>query len=1046
MKKETYDILVGVLLAFVFCFFYMVTLPRGAVPGPSATYLLHALGLFPRLTLPSPFWHAIVAGLARMSGGQAVQVLHALSALCATLAVGFLYAVMRNGVVSYLDPYSVREGRSRIAGILAGVVAAAGLGLTAPFWSIANRAHMMSFNIMLLLLAAWLLVAFVRSGTMIYAIVLTLVYGLFAAQFSTMIVVAPMFAVGMMYALWRHQMLLPRRLGLLSALLLIGIVTGYLLSALLFYRSPGYALRDFQGFLDLLWAIWVNQAQEISRGLPREGWLIILFTTTVPWLAMLTVARRGLNDDGDKALLLLHAMMTVFACALWLHVPLTPWRLLGGQRHLVTPYVLVAMVSGYLAVFWFLFAGQWSDAREYGLKAMARFLFGGACTLLMLGFTLILPWWFVSEAQPRGVAVARDIAHDVVDSLEGRTWLVSDGVLDAHYYLAAWEQGIPLQILSVPSASQLIYQRYMAGLFDDVRLQNAARLSIHALLQEWLGAAEAAADVAILHEPDFWRRAGYEALPQRMVYVGVDPAEWVLDPDIATFTVAFLDDLASRHDPVSEDQPISHQMLQWARMHAGRLGNDLAVALEDAGHDVQARSVYDAVLRLDSGNISSLLNLYAMVSGGRAADPDGEIAARLEAFEAELTERLQIWSLVRTYGIVRAPEAFAQMGWGWAYSGQPRTAVAQVERADALAGGVRTPAMEALMAEVYLLDNRPVESASIYRRMLEDPSRQLMGLAGLYRLALGQGQTGEARDLLLQMADAGMPPERVVLEEVMLDILDGNAEAALARVDDFLVEHRQLLRGWVLMAEAAFILDDTRALNRALRRIEMQEGARGYYASLIRARMAFRANDFVQAADFYEAALQRRPGHKPLVEELLRLNLLLQRRDAAQRYMVALLHANPTHALALYVRGSLQIADGDFRLAEDSLRRSLESQRLPMALNDLAWVLVQREAYEEAEALVREALEINQQQAVAWNTLGVVLMRTGRLEEAEAALSRSISLDSSNVMVHLYLAELQMKRGRADLAREILEQFSEVRDRLSDAELAFWQRLRQALR
>ena len=100
----------------------------------------------------------------------------------------------------------------------------------------------------------------------------------------------------------------------------------------------------------------------------------------------------------------------------------------------------------------------------------------------------------------------------------------------------------------------------------------------------------------------------------------------------------------------------------------------------------------------------------------------------------------------------------------------------------------------------------------------------------------------------------------------------------------------------------------------------------------------------------------------------------------------------------------------------------------------------------EDNSLVREALEINQQQAVAWNTLGVVLMRTGRLEEAEAALSRSISLDSSNVMVHLYLAELQMKRGRADLAREILEQFSEVRDRLSDAELAFWQRLRQALR
>ena len=345
------------------------------------------------------------------------------------------------------------------------------------------------------------------------------------------------------------------------------------------------------------------------------------------------------------------------------------------------------------------------------------------------------------------------------------------------------------------------------------------------------------------------------------------------------------------------------------------------------------------------------------------------------------------------------------------------------------------------MAEVYLLDDQPVESAAIYRRMLEDPERQLRGLAGLYRISLREGRYGEARDLLQQMADEGMPEEQFVLEDVMLDMLEGNAEAALARVDEFLVENRNLLRGWVLMAEAGFMLDDERAISRALRRIEMIEGGRGYFGSMIRGRRAFRQNEFVQAADFYENALSRRPGHTPIVEELLRLNLLLQRRPAAQRHMRTLLHQDPSNALALYVRGSLQIADGEYRLAEDSLRRSLQSERLPMALNDLAWLLLQREAYEEAEAFAREALSINENQPVPWSTLGNILMRKGQLDEAEEALSRSLSLDSSQPMVHLYLAELQIKRDRHDAAREILDSFAEERDQLERDERRLWQRL-----
>ncbi len=1045
MNAKKTDTAVAIILMVLCLVLYLVTLARGAVPGPSSNLVLNALGLFPNLIPAALLWHAIARFLAAVSGGQAILVLNAFSALCAAISVGLLYAVMRHSVFACLDPYAVREDRAGFVSVLAGGVSAAALGLSAPFWSVATRAHMMSFDIMLLLLAAWLLISFMRTGSLRYAIILTLIYGLLAAQFSTMIVMGPLFGVGILYGLWRHDKLLPRHLGLLAVLGVVGILVGYGLLTFFFYRSPGYVFRDYRGFWHLLWSIWVYQAMQIMHSLPREGWLIILFTTTVPWLTMLTMARRGLNDDRDIAIVFLHLIMTLFAMGVWLHAPLTPWRLMGAQRVLITPYVLVAMVTGYLAAFWFLLAGAWHDVRDQGILALAFFGFGKVLSLAMVVFAVVLPWWFADEAQPRGVSAVRDVAGDVVDSMEGRTWLVSDGGLDAHYFIAAWERGIPLQILSLPSGNQLIYQRYISSLLDDVRLQNAVRLSMPALLSEWFRDAERAAQVAILSEPDYWRRAGYAAVPQRMVYVGVEPEALDITEGEGEAVVAFLRKAAERYATTSDDAAKLRVML-WAATHAGRLGNDFAVLLEDQGHDAAARSVYDAVLHIDPDNISSLLNLYAMVASGRIADAEGRIAARLQAFEEGLSERLRIWSLVRTYGIVRAPEAFAEMGWGWAYSGQARVAVEDVERAAALAGDVRSPALEALMAEVYLLDDRPSESALIYRRLMEDPAERLRGMAGLYRLALRDRQIAVARDLLARMLEEGMPAERVVLEESLLDILDGAAEVALARLDDFLIDHRDSLRGWVLMAEAGMIVQNERALNRALRRIEMLEGGGGYYASTLRARIAFANNNFIQALDYYNMALNRRPGYKPLVEELLRLNLFLQRRDAAQRHMRTLLHVDPSHALALYVRGSLQIADGDYRLAEDSLRRSLESERLPLALNDLAWLLLQREAYAEAEEMVREALDINAEQAMAWSTLGNILMRTERLDEAEAAFSRALALDASRPITHLHQAELQIMRGRPAAAREILDQFAPYRDRMSADDLSLWRRLDEQIR
>ncbi len=972
--------------------------------------------------------------------------MNAFSAVCGALSIWLLYDLMRVGAPVWMDTYQYDEKRRQRAGILAGLVAAVSLAFCVPFWSVSNRAHMASFEVFLLLVAARLLLASITSGRFLYLAVLTVLYGFMAAEFATMLVMAPLFALGGLYALWRQEQLQPRRISLLCGLLAAGLLIGYSLGALGFYGTAGYELRDYDGFWHLLWRIWRDQGQLLSRSLPREGWLIILFTTTVPWLAMFAVARRGLNDDRDWGLVLLHLIMTVFAVSIWVNVPLSPWRMLGWRRLLVTPYVLTAIVTGYLATFWYLVSGLWSDSRESGWFAVLRFGMARLVSLGLLLLAVLVPWWNGPEASVQGMRNLDVVVDAVLDSLDGRAWLISDGQLDTHIHIRAWQRDMPLQVISLSAGGQSLYQRYIASLFEDVRLQNAARLSLSALFQEWLSDPDDARTVAVLVDADLWRRLGYEPVPNGMVYKGIKADSLENVERIVEQQLPFMDRFESRLGPEEDEDTLAGQLGTWGRRHAGRLANDAAVLMEDHGHHEQARQLYDRARQMDPENVSALLNLSAMVEAGRIEDSDGSIARDLAELEASLTERFRIWSLSRAYGVVRAPEAFAQMGWTWAYSGQPGLAVAQVERAAALAGDIRSPAMDALMAEVYLLDNRPLESKVIYQGMLADEDRRLAGLMGLYRLAVRERDWEQARERLGQAELSGMEPDQVKLEQAMLDLMEGRAKDAVSRLEPLLMDRRDLLRGWVLLAEAGTALEEERLVNRALRRIEILEGARGYYTSLLRARQAFGLHDYAQAAEHFETALSRRPGHMPLTEELLRLNLLLQRREPAERYMRMILQQNPDHALALYVRGSLQMAAGEYRLAEDSLRRSLRNARLPMALNDLSWLLMQRESFEEAEALAREALAANSDQPAVWDTLGVIYLRTGRLELAEEALSRSLALNSDAVIVHLHMGQLQLQLGRTQAVREIVERFEPHRDRLREEERRIWQQLREAIR
>lgn len=1044
IKLQTQDRIIGLLLAMTAFIVYVVTLSDGAFPGVSAMLLVTHTGLQPALTPAAPLYRFFAGALTLISGDHVVRVLNLFSAFCGAVSVWLLYILMRQGVYFYTEAYQLTESRRRLAAQAAGVTAALFLSYCIPFWSVSNRAHFATFDSLLLLLIACCFVGYASGKASWVALMLAFFYGAGLAQTETLIVFAPLLGSAMLYVMWRRETL-RSWLPVGMALLFMAGFMVYLLAAMLFYESPGYIIRGYRGFSQILWYAWRDQFYLITRGLPREGWLIILFVTVAPWMAMFVTARRALNDDQDWGVYILHAIMTALVLAVILNAPLSPWAMQGWRRLLITPYILSAMVFGYLVAFWLLLLKSRMDDSVW-----RDWLRRSAAAIVLVGLLGALGWSSVQnakEASARGAWVVDALADKVIQGLDGQSWLLTDGRMDSHLLMAAQRADVPLNVINLQAGGRSLYLQYVATLFEDPRLQNLASLSLPALLREWLPpSAGFYPDIAVFAFSDLWQRYGLTAVPRQFVVLGMQAptANHVLP--MVQDNLAFFESLLAWSEHASKSGGMAEGWVSWALEQASLQANNTGVLLEDVGQDIEAFKAYQMARRLVPGNVSALLNMASMVESQRATDADGSVEQAVNRLMEGIDEKHHIWALSRHYGTVRSPDAFAELGWTWAYSGRPDMAISQLERAAELSPEQPAPGVQGMIGDLYLMDDRPLEGEVIYRSLLSENPENVPALQGMMRVAMRRRDFEQAETYRRQSEQHGLDPVQAVFQQALIEMLSGEHDQARERLEFLLQENRDFLRGWALLAEIGLATGDERLVERCLRRLDGIEGARGLHGSVIRGRQALERQDLASAVDFFETALTHQPGRRAFVETLLRLDLALARRDSVRRHVKTLLQQDPGHALALYVRGSLQIADGDLLMAEVSLRESLKRERLPMALNDLAWLLAERGELDKAEGLINEALAMTEKQPAAWDTKGVILLRTGREEEAAEAFARSLALFGHNPTVHLHMAKAKIALGEREEARQIVELITPVRNRLEPRDRDLLNRLRDALR
>ncbi len=1023
---------------------YLATLSRGACPGPSAVFLTQALESFPRVSPGHPVWWTWVGLVRRLPWGDVILRLNVLSAVCGALAVGATYGLAKHMVEEWIVVDETNRFRSRVAAHLAGIGSAVALAFCVPFWVVANRFHPASFHLLLLIVLSRLVLAYLRSGQWSLLFVTALLYGVGIVEWATLIVWAPFFAFLGLYGLLRHDQFQVGRMILLVLAGLVGLSL-YGWAAWAFYGSEGYAIRGYRSLGNVVFHTWRDQALLILSSLPRVGFLNVLLLTAVPWLTSLIVARRALNEEKNWGFYLLHALLTVLVGMVLSNIPIAPWPQLGMRLLLVTPYFLVALLAGYLLAYWFLLPSVWWTHEEED-PIRRRTIARAVLTTLLLGLLFLLPFRNARQADAREAQTVTELAHDIVRTLPPSVhWLITDGALDPHIRLAATRQGRVLHPIHFRASEDPLMVRYLSRCLPAPRLKNLLAVGVGPLVQEWLHTdPDAHQKIALQVVPDFWTEAGFTEVPSRMVFLGTTSTNRIDASSLLAEHEAFWDRWLPRLRQPDSRSPL-HGLFSYLRRQMSLVANNLGVFLEDRNRPEDAFRVYARARELDPHNVSALLNQWVLIGKGIGLDRKEKIQEQIARLPQERQRQYDIRQLAAVYGYVRTPEAFARLGWTWALSGRPGMAISGLKRALGMLTEGEKGEWRELLAGLYLQREQNEKSEALYHALLTENPTNRSALLGLARLAARQGDVQRAVEYLTRAEDAGADKMIVAMEWAILHLMGGDLEQARVAAQEIVARKPDLLPAWALLVELLVRQRDDAGLQRCIQQLTEVRGAETI-AGAARAHLALLQNDLEEARARFAALHARMPQSPHFLSCLLRLDMVQNRRVEAEQHARRLLAMVPDHAFANYVMGTLQFERGDLALAEDSFRRSLRKQRSLEALNDLAWLLTQRQEYREAETLAREVLRRDETLSAAWDTLAFVLMKTGRMEEAENAFDRCRNAGKPTPQILLHLAEFELRKGNPQRALHILEELDESEPHLSASDRVVLQNLRQEAR
>lgn len=644
-------------------------------------------------------------------------------------------------------------------------------------------------------------------------------------------------------------------------------------------------------------------------------------------------------------------------------------------------------------------------------------------------------------------------AHECLDSLDGRDWLLVDAINQPVIEQVARERNIDLTFVPmVGHAADSEPWRKAVKEFGTEKLEAAAELGPLVFIRSWMRSSpeEAVRRLALLVLPDLWADAGLCTLPNGIVFLGASDCE---------AAASNLEERLSRHerlwDRVAEDwiipfagQASHNETLRWLRRQVGWVANELGVLHIKAGEEEKALGIFTRARALDPQNVSALLNRASCVKQRIRPELAETIAQELDGLRENLPDGRILWNLTQIFGTVVRPDDFLPLGWLWVLSGVSAadTTVWQ-EVLEQLAEEYREPLLQQLQAShagqtgLTGADLQLVEG-------LEEPEQRVEKLVMVARRAATRGRTDNAMFWLGKAAEAGASADSITIERATVLNIGGKNSEAVDILEKATKEQPEKVAFWSMLLTLQAELGNAEGLELALERLDTHENADLFFEKLVgRARLMVLLGKPGQARELLQQAIESRPDHAILYDLILPLDYKMADKRAAGKHAEKLLEMLPEHAFGNYIRGSLLMEKKDYPGAESFFRRSIATTPSLHALNDLAVLLIETKRHPEAEQIARAALRYNERLAAPWDTLASALEAQGRSDEAFEAMKKALTGEGADdVRIQLHWAEMLFRRDAHEEAQEVAQQVHERRMELSSQERDSLQRLRDELR
>ena len=742
-----------------------------------------------------------------------------------------------------------------------------------------------------------------------------------------------------------------------------------------------------------------------------------------------------------------------------------------GLASLSVPDYLNVYISAALAAAVGITFGYWWKHRS-GLIAKIAFW------LLAVVFSFFCILELTTADWQEGQYLAK-MGAAIVDEMGDRDWIVTDGSLEDEILAAAKLKGRDIHVISLVKDSNAEYRKQLAELVREKKLGGAESenlalsldLGVLQFVQDWFRSdPEIAKKCVVFSAPDLWYSADITPVPE-VLFFGGDPArkvDWNRWPEFDKILHA--PKMWGSYRLGKVRNPYVQTRLN-LRRHLGHVANDRGVWLQDAKRDDEAFALYRLVTEeIDRDNVSAMFNVLGMAGAkyGPAVTLSKDIGERMKRIVEDKSRRYILGALSRFYGYIRNPDMFVRLGYQWARSGVPGTALAQIRRAIDLVPSDRQRSLMNMLASLYADSNDAEKSRRAYREVLEADSENHAALMGMVRLALLDGDQKTALEYLERATASGGDDPRIDVERAMVAMMKndfaGARDILRRRVDADASDVRALSMYASVVMQLADLEKDAakkKAFEKELETVVLPAltaragGELDYYANTVKAFLLLRKGEKHrrEARDAFALAAKARPGVAVTQDMVLGLDISLDDRENAEYHARDVLKYNRKAPLANYVMGSIALGKGDLKSAELYLKRAADAEKpVDLALNDLAETYRQLGRPEDAVAYAEKAIAANPRLYVAKATLASALMDSKReLPRALALMNEAIEASKvdgrvEDFRMYIELARAQLLNGDKTAARMSLRKMKSQAGKLSPFEKKGYEELLESVK